>query len=142
MIDCMANRETYRKPQAGNLFYIISCCCSVMNAAVIHFKTLKSLGICNMFRTRYKSIVQPYLFFFPIEFFQLIFSNTFNIAYINLLFLLMKKKDNFTSRGFSYLGDYCTVSIISFSYVLQSRPQWKWKITIYVFGIELSQHIS
>ena len=63
MIDCMANRETHRKPQAGNLFYIISCCCSVMNAAVIHFNTLKSLGICNMFRTRYKSIVQPYLFF-------------------------------------------------------------------------------
>lgn len=63
MTDCTAKGETYRKPQAGNLFYIIPCCYSVMNASVIHFNTLKSLGICNMLWTRYKLIAQPYLFF-------------------------------------------------------------------------------
>lgn len=38
MIDCMAKGEIYRKALAGNLFYIIPCCCSVVNAAVIHFQ--------------------------------------------------------------------------------------------------------
>lgn len=92
MIDCMAKGETYREPQAGSLFYIISCCCSVMNAAVIHFNTLKSLGICNMLWTRYKLIAQPYLFFSIEFFFLLTFSNTFNSVYMQLLFLLREEK--------------------------------------------------
>lgn len=40
MMDCTAKEETYRKAQAGNVFSIIPCCCSVVNAAGIHFQHL------------------------------------------------------------------------------------------------------